>query len=107
VASDAPRRTFSAIVAAAEELRLKRKERERREAERARLVKLEALAKRQEQVWAQVPELLARRTASGYDEAVELLARLLLVGAACDQILHQVTIQLVPACDDSCALFSL
>jgi len=75
-ASMATRRTFSAIVAVAEDVRRQRKERERREAERARLAKLDALAKREEQVWAQVPELLARRTASGYDEAVAHLAEL-------------------------------
>ncbi len=57
-------------------MRRKRKERERREAERARLAKLDALAKREEQVWAQVPDLLARRSASGYDEAVAHLAEL-------------------------------
>jgi len=74
--SAAPRRSFSAIVAAAEEVRRKRQERERREAERARLAKLEALAKREEQVWAQVPDLLARRTGSGYEEAVAHLAEL-------------------------------
>ncbi|HJZ48534.1 MAG TPA: hypothetical protein VKE41_15265, partial [Roseiflexaceae bacterium] len=75
-ASTAPRRTFSAIVAGAEEVRRKREERERQEAERERLARLEALAKREEQVWAQLPELLARRTASGYDEAVAHLAEL-------------------------------
>ena len=66
----APRRTFAAIVQASEEVRRQRQERERQEAERARLAKLETLAKREEQVWKQLPELLARRTASGYDEAV-------------------------------------
>jgi hypothetical protein len=75
-ASIAARRTFSAIVAMAEDVRRQRKERERRDAERARLAKLEALAKREEQVWAQVPDLLARRTASGYDEAVAHLVEL-------------------------------
>jgi hypothetical protein len=74
--STAARRTFSAIVAAALEVRHKREARKRQEAEWARLAKLEALAKRQEQVWAQVPELLARRTASGYDQAVAQLADL-------------------------------
>jgi len=59
-----------------EELRRQRQERERQEAERARLAKLDALAKREEQVWAQVPGLLARRTASGYDEAVAHLVEL-------------------------------
>jgi hypothetical protein len=75
-AATAPRRTFSAIITAAEEVQRKRKERERQEAERARLAKLDALAKREEQVWAQVPGLLARRSASGYDEAVAHLAEL-------------------------------
>jgi len=75
-ASTAPQRTFSAIVAAAEELRRKRQARERQEAERARLAALEALAKREEQVWAQVPRLLAQRRARGYDEAVAQLAEL-------------------------------
>lgn len=74
--STAPQRTFSAIVAAAEEVRRQRLERERQEAERARLAKLEALAQREEQVWTQIPGLLARRTASGYDEAVAQLAEL-------------------------------
>jgi len=76
VAGAAPRRTFAAIAAASEEVRRQRQERERQEAERARLAKLDALAKREEQVWAQVPGLLARRTASGYDEAVAHLVEL-------------------------------
>jgi hypothetical protein len=75
-AATAPRRSFSAIVEAAEEVRRERKERERQAAERARLAKLEALAKREGQVWAQVPELLSRRTASGYEEAVAHLVEL-------------------------------
>jgi hypothetical protein len=68
-ASTAPRRPFSAIVTAAEEVQRKRNERERR-------AQLAALAKREEQVWAQVPDLLARRIASGYEEAVAHLAEL-------------------------------
>jgi hypothetical protein len=76
VAATPSRRTFSAIVTAAEDVRHKREDRERREAERARLAKLDALAKREEHVWAQLPDLLARRTASGYDEAVAHLAEL-------------------------------
>jgi hypothetical protein len=76
VAGAAPRRAFAAIAGASEEVRRQRQERERQEAERVRLAKLDALAKREEQVWAQVPDLLARRTASGYDEAVAHLAEL-------------------------------
>jgi len=45
-------------------------------AERARLARLEALSKRAEQVWAQIPSLLAQRTASGYEQAVTHLAEL-------------------------------
>jgi hypothetical protein len=75
-ASGAARRPFSAIVAAVEDVRKERLAREQREAERARLAKLDALAKREEQVWAALPGLLARRIASGYDEAVAHLADL-------------------------------
>lgn len=75
-ASGAARRPFSAIVAAVEEVQKERLVREQREAERARLAKLDALAKREEQVWAALPGLLARRIASGYDEAVAHLADL-------------------------------
>ena len=74
--STAPRRSFSAIVAAAEDVQRQRLARERQEAERARLAKLEALARREGQVWAQIPGLLAQRTARGYDEAVAHLAEL-------------------------------
>jgi len=69
-ASGAARRPFSAIMAAVEDVRKERTAREQREAERARLAKLDALAKREEQVWAALPGLLARRIASSYDEAV-------------------------------------
>jgi hypothetical protein len=75
-AGTAPPRTFSTIAAAAGEVRSQRQKRERQEAERVRLAKLEALAKREEQVWAQIPGLLAQRTARGYDEAVAQLAEL-------------------------------
>lgn len=75
-ASTASRRSFSAILAAAEQVQRQRYERERQEAERARLAKLEALAKREGQVWAQIPGLLAQRTASGYDQGVTQLAEL-------------------------------
>jgi hypothetical protein len=60
-------------------VRGQRQKRERPEAEWARLSKLDALAKREEQV----PDLLARRTASGYDEAVAHLAEL------CDLAVHR------------------
>ena len=63
-------------MAAVEEVRTERTVSEQREAERARLAKLDTLAKREEQVWAAVPALLERRIASGYDEAVAHLADL-------------------------------
>lgn len=75
-AAAAPRRTFAAIVAASEEVERQRMERERQEAERARLAKLEALAKREPQVWREAEQLLAKRTASGYDEGVAHLVEL-------------------------------
>lgn len=49
-ATTALRRIFSAIVIAAEEVRRQRKARERQEVERTRLAKLDALAKREQQV---------------------------------------------------------
>jgi len=75
-ASGAARRSFSAIVAAAEVVRQQRKAREQQAAERARLAKLDALAQREQQVWAQLPGLLAERKASGYAAAVAHLADL-------------------------------
>ncbi|MBX0326607.1 hypothetical protein K2Z83_02735 [Oscillochloris sp. ZM17-4] len=70
------RRTFAAIQAAAERQEQLRVRREREATERARLAKLEALAQREAQAWANVTSLLAKRTASGYDEGVALLAEL-------------------------------
>jgi len=70
------RRTFAELRTAAQRQQQLRLEREREAAERARLAKLEALARREAEVWASVSGLLARRTASGYDEGVALLAEL-------------------------------
>ena len=75
-ASGAAPRSFSAIVAAAEVVRQQRQAREQQAAERARLAKLDALAQREQQVWAQLPGLLAERKASGYEAAVAHLADL-------------------------------
>jgi hypothetical protein len=71
-----PPRTFAAIAAAANGTRQARVAQEREAAERARVAALEALARRAEQVWAEVPRLLALRTARGYDDAVAHLAQL-------------------------------
>jgi hypothetical protein len=75
-ASDTARRPFSAIAAKVKEVRKERTAREKRAAERARLAKLDALAKREEQVWTTLPALLARRIANSYDQAVAHLADL-------------------------------
>jgi hypothetical protein len=74
--TNAPRRTFAELQVAAKRQQQQRAERERQATERARLAKLEALAKREAQIWARIPALLAKRTASGYDEGVALLADL-------------------------------
>jgi hypothetical protein len=71
-----PRRSFAAIAEAAKEVKRQRAAHERQEAERARLGRLEALARRAEQVWREIPPLFAQRTARGYDQAVEHLAEL-------------------------------
>lgn len=75
-ASGAARRTFSTIAAVAEQVRGERQKRERQKHERAQLAKLEALAKREEQVWEHIPRLLGQRTAAGYEQAVAHLAEL-------------------------------
>ena len=75
-AENTPRRRFSEIEQAAEGVRQQRQKREQQAAERARLARLEALAKREEQVWAEIPGLLALRTARGYDDAVTHLTEL-------------------------------
>lgn len=74
--STAARRTFAELQAAAKHQEQLRVQRERKQAERARLAKLADLATREAQVWRSIPGLLAKRTASGYDEGVSLLAEL-------------------------------
>ncbi len=51
-------------------------QREREQVERARLAKLDDLARREPLVWTSVSGLLAKRTGSGYDQGVALLAEL-------------------------------
>jgi hypothetical protein len=75
-ANTTQRRTFRNLQAAATHQQQQRAQREHQATERARLAKLEALAKREAQVWASIPALLAKRTTSGYDEGVMLLAEL-------------------------------
>jgi hypothetical protein len=71
-----PRRKFTELLAAAERRKQQREEQERQEAERARLRKLETLAQREPEAWAQVRELIAQKHAKAYDEAVRLLVEL-------------------------------
>ena len=69
----APRRTFASLQHAAQERASKRLARQRREAERARIRKLEALAQQEGQVWEQVQSLIGHKHARAYDEAIKLL----------------------------------
>jgi hypothetical protein len=75
-AATAPRRSFADLATAVQGQKQLRIQRERAEAERARLAKLADLAAREPQIWASIPAILAKRTASGYDEGVGLLAEL-------------------------------
>lgn len=70
------RRSFSEIAAATAEVRQHRQKQEQRAVERSLLAQFDALATREEQVWAALLGMLATRRASGYDEAVTHLAAL-------------------------------
>jgi len=72
----AERRTIGELLAAAEQIRQRRKAKAREEAELARLRKLEALAQREPAAWARVKQLIDRKQAQPYDEAVALLVEL-------------------------------
>ncbi len=80
-------RTVADLEARAEEIRGEREEKEQaaaraaaerraKEAERARRVRLDTLAKRGESVWAEIEREIERRNASGYDRATVLLTDL-------------------------------
>ncbi len=71
-----PRRTISALMAAAREQAERRGKRQREEAERARLRKLEDLAPKEPQVWEQIFALIEKKQAKAYDEAAALLLEL-------------------------------
>ena len=75
-APETPRRTFAALLATAEHLRQRREAKERRAAERARLRRLEELARREPEVWEQVAALIEQKQGRAYDEAVALLGEL-------------------------------
>jgi hypothetical protein len=75
--SSAPRRrTVVELLAAAREQAERRRERERQEAEKARIRKLEEMAPREPQVWEQVHALIEQKKVKAYDEAVKLLIEL-------------------------------
>lgn len=66
-------RTVSQLMLEAEEWRKRKREEERRSAERKRQSELEALAARETQVWKEVEMLIEERKPKSYDRAVDLL----------------------------------
>jgi hypothetical protein len=70
------RRTISELLAAAREVTKRRRERERQEAEKARIHKLEEMAPKQPEMWDQVRALIEKKQTSAYDEAVTILRQL-------------------------------
>ncbi len=72
-AAESKRRTLSAVRADAESWRQKKKEQQRRTAERAQRRKVEALAGKESQVWQEVTTLIEDKKASAYEKAVALL----------------------------------
>jgi hypothetical protein len=75
-ASDASRRTVGQLLQEAERRRELARKRRAKAAERARIQRLEALAAREDEVWAAVDALIERKVASAYDEAVQHLGEL-------------------------------
>jgi hypothetical protein len=80
-----PSRTVAQLRALATAWRDAERERLAREAERKRVAKLQDLAQREPQVWAEVDELIQRTTGNAYQQAVELLVEL------CDLAIYQGT----------------
>jgi hypothetical protein len=70
------RRTLRELFAASKVIRGQRLDTERREAEAARIKKLEKVAQRQEQLWARIPSLIDQKRANTYAEAVSILTDL-------------------------------
>lgn len=71
-----PRRTISALLAAARARVERRGKRQQEEAERAKLRKLGELAPKEPQVWEQIFGLIDKKQPKAYDEAVALLVEL-------------------------------
>ncbi|NCR38626.1 MAG: hypothetical protein GPJ21_01525 [Microcystis aeruginosa W13-11] len=75
-ASNQPRRTIQELLEAASEEEKKAEKRQQQEAEAKRIEELQALAKRETQVWQQVESLIQKAQSKPYDEAVKLLVKL-------------------------------
>jgi hypothetical protein len=75
-ASNQPRRTIQELLEAAAEEGKKAEKRRQQEAEAKRIEELQALAKREAQVWQQVESLFQKAQSKSYDEAVKLLVKL-------------------------------
>lgn len=71
-----PPRTVAELWAAAEEERHRKRKEQAQEAERQRMIKLEALAKRENETWQEVERLIQKSQAKPYDQAVALLVDL-------------------------------
>ncbi|MCC5899842.1 MAG: hypothetical protein JJU32_18225 [Phormidium sp. BM_Day4_Bin.17] len=74
--SDQERRHFSQLVAIAEDVEVKRKQKEREAAKKKRIKELEDLAPRADQTWDRVLYLIGRKQGYAYDEATQLLGDL-------------------------------
>ena len=70
------RRTIQQIFALAESLKQLERQREEEEVRRKYIAEMEALAKREEQTWAEVERLIQGYTAKAYDTATTLLEKL-------------------------------
>lgn len=70
------RRTVGELLAAADEERHRERREQAREAERLRMIKLEALATRENETWQEVEQLIQQSQAKPYDQAVALLVDL-------------------------------
>ena len=74
--SNQPRRTIQQLLEAASEEEKKAEKRQQQEVEAKRIEELQALAKREAQVWQQVESLIQKAQSKPYDEAVQLLVKL-------------------------------
>jgi hypothetical protein len=75
-ASNQPRRTIQQLLEATSEEEKKAEKRQQQEAAAKRIQELQALAKREAQVWQEVESLIQKAQSKPYDEAVKLLVKL-------------------------------